>query len=105
MIKSPNVTPESPFFANDGNKICVMFDPPHLIKNIRNNFRKHGFLWDEERILWNHVQDFYEFDQTNPVKMTPKLTPKHIYLPAFTAMTVKYATQIMRHTVVAEISW
>ena len=48
MIKSLNVTPGSPFFANDGNKIFVMFDPPHLIKNTRNNFRKHGFLWDEE---------------------------------------------------------
>ena len=104
MIKSLNVTPESPFFANDGNKIFVMFDPPHLIKNIRNNFRKHGFLWDEEWILWSYVQDFYEFDKTNPVKMAPKLTPKHVYLPAFTAMRVKYATQIMSHTVAAAIS-
>ena len=58
-------------------------------------------MWDEERILWSRIQDFYEFYKTNPVKMAPKLTPKHIYLPAFTAMTVKYATQI---TIAAAIS-
>ena len=80
MIKSLNVTPGSPFFANDGNKIFVMFDPPQLIKNNRNNFRKHGFLWDEEWTRWSYVQDFYEFDKSNPVKMAPKLTPKHVYL-------------------------
>ena len=36
--------------------------------------------------------------------MAPKLTPKHVYLPTFTAMSVKYATQIMSHTVAAAIS-
>ena len=47
---------------------------------------------------------FFEFDNKNPVKMAPKLTHKHIYLPAFTAMRVKYATQVLSHTMASGIS-
>ena len=104
MIKSMNVTPATPFFVNEGSKIFVFFYPPHLIKNTRNNFMKHGYLWNGTEILWRHVQNLYKFDSRNPVKMAPKLTHKHIYLPAFTAMRVKYATQVMSHTVASGIS-
>ena len=104
MIKSLDVTPEKPFFLNEGSKIFVFYDPPHLIKNVRNNFKKHGYLWNGTEILWRHVQSFFEFDNKNPVKMAPKLTHKHIYLPAFTAMRVKYATQVLSHTVASGIS-
>ena len=48
MLNALNVTATSPFFFKDGKEINVVYDPPHLIKNIRNNFRKHGFLWDGE---------------------------------------------------------
>ena len=104
MIKSLDVTPEKPFFLNEGSNIFVFYDPPHLIKNVRNNFKKHGYLWNGTEILWRHVQSFFEFDNKNPVKMAPKLTHKHIYLTAFTAMRVKYATQVLSHTMASGIS-
>ena len=43
--------------------------------------------------------NLFEFDKKNPVKMASKLTHKHIYLPAFTAVRVKYVTQVLSHTI------
>ena len=37
---------------------------------------------------WKDVHDFYRFDQDLPVRLAPKLTNKHIFLPAFSTMRV-----------------
>ena len=31
--------------------------------NIRNNFKKHGFIWKSQEIQWKYVAEFYEFDK------------------------------------------
>ena len=36
-----------------------MWDPSHLIKNARNNLKKHGFVLDGKDILSLHVDNFY----------------------------------------------
>ena len=40
MSKFANILIEKPFFTIDTYKIYVIFDPPYLLKNIRNNFKK-----------------------------------------------------------------
>lgn len=32
---------DKPFFYHNGSKILVAFDPPHLMKNTRNNLKKY----------------------------------------------------------------
>ena len=34
---------DKPYFVHDGRKVFAMYDPSHLLKNIRNNLKKHGF--------------------------------------------------------------
>ena len=34
---------ETSHFKHLGNIIHIVYDPPHLLKNIRNNLKKSGF--------------------------------------------------------------
>jgi hypothetical protein len=45
----------------------------------------------------------YDIDAKNKVRMAPKLTKKHITLPPFASLKVKFATQVLSHTVAAGI--
>ena len=45
----------------------------------------------------------YEQDKTLSICCCPKLTDRHMYLNGFTKMKVKYATQVLSHSVVAII--
>ena len=53
------VTIDHPYFLHGARKIYTMWDPPHLIKNVRNNLKKHGFVPDGKDILWSHLDNFY----------------------------------------------
>ena len=75
-----------------------------LLKNIRNNFKKHGFVHGDDSIQWEHVVNFYNFDRRGGIKMAPKLTEQHIYLPMFTKMRVRLAAQVLSHSVAAGIT-
>ena len=99
------VTPEKPFIHVNGERVLVFFDPPHLLKNIRNNFMKHGFTLHGRQIKWRHVVEFYEFDSKCSVRMAPKLTDYHINLRPFTNMKVNLAAQVLSHSVAAGISF
>jgi len=56
----------------------VFYDPPHLLKNIRNNLKKLGFKFGENNVLWQHIVSFYSSDSGSPIRMAPKLTQNHV---------------------------
>jgi hypothetical protein len=93
------ITAEKPFFYHDTTKVFVMYDPPHLLKNIRNNFKKHGYTIHDNDIMWTHLKEFYEKDCSKPIRMAPRLTRRHIELPPFAALRVSLATQVLSHSV------
>ena len=76
---------QNPWFIHNNKKYFVMFDPPHLIKSIRNNLKKYSFHFEKDKSL--------------PIKAAPKLTEKHIHPNNFCKMKVKLATQVFSHTV------
>ena len=80
-----------------------MFDPPHLIKCIRNNLMKYTFRFGQHTAKWEEIVVFYNKDKKLPIRAAPKLTDKHIKPNNFAKMKVKYATQILSHTVAASI--
>ncbi|KAG5261663.1 hypothetical protein AALO_G00286940 [Alosa alosa] len=85
-------------------RVPVIFDVPHLVKSIRNNLYKHDLQTQGKNVCWNHITKFYELDKLHPIRMAPKLTERHIHLPAFSKMRVSLATQVFSHTVSAGIS-
>ena len=98
------VTCDRPFIKVDHQTIFVIYDPPHLLKNVRNNFVKQGFVVNKKAIEWRYVTQFYAFDRANAIRMAPKLLDKHINLPPFAAMRVNLAAQILSHSVAAGVS-
>ena len=80
-----------------------MFDLPHLIKCIRNNLMKYTFKFGQYTATWQDILNFYNKDKELQIKAAPKLTDKHIRPKNFAKIKVKYATQILSHTVAASI--
>ena len=89
--KHLGVNSDQPFFITDDQKVFAMYDPPHLIKNERNNFKKQFFVIDGHNILWDHVKIFFDQDSPMPIRLAPKLKKKHIDLPPFSPLRVRLA--------------
>ena len=101
LAKYLNITPENPWFIHNNQKYFVMFDPPHLFKCVRNNLMKYSFKFGSYTATWQHIEEFYNKDKTLSIRMAPKLTEKHIHPNGFSKMKVKYASQVLSHTVAA----
>lgn len=109
-------------YTINGAKITHFFDPPHLIKSVRNNllvknlghtvsfnetkFRSNGsIVWNEKNkqkrtAFWKDVSDFYEFNNncdSGLFNLIPKITADHIR-PMRRKMKVDLATQVFSGT-------
>ncbi|GFO40557.1 transposable element p transposase [Plakobranchus ocellatus] len=104
VTKSLGVSSATPYFMHNGTQNFIIYDPPHLIKSIRNNAHKSGLKCGTSEVSWKYVEAVYDHDCKSPVRMAPKLTDKHIKLPPFAALLVKLATLVMSHSVAAGIS-
>ncbi len=99
-----NITPVKPWFTHKGKKIIYLFNPPHLIKAVRNNLIKYNFHYNGKVASWDDIKVIYERDKQQTLRSCPKLTEKHINPNDFMKMKVKYATQTLSHTVASTIS-
>lgn len=86
---------EQPYIIHDEQHIYFFHDTPHLLKSLRNNFKKYTIKHENNSYLWKHIEEFFIKDSS----MSPKLTKKHIELPPFTPMRVCLAAQILSHSV------
>ena len=98
------VTLEKPYFTHNNQKIYVMYDPPHLLKSIRNNLKSSGFIYKGEKVKWDYVSQFYEKDVKSKLRLAPKLTDDHLETPPFAKMRVPLAAQVLSHSVAAGIN-
>ena len=96
-------SPKKPYFTAS-EKVFVLYDPPHLLRSIRNNLKKHGFSVGGVHVLWKYIEQFYQADSKLPIRMAPELTSRHIDLPPFAPLRVKLATEVLSHSVAAGIS-
>lgn len=97
------ITNENPFITYNNNNIYLMHDSPHLIKSVRNNFKKYTFTSENETYSWKDIVDFYNIDSVNSPRLASKLKKIHICLPPFSPMRVCLATQVLSHSVSAGI--
>ena len=97
------ITPEKPCFTHKNKIYFLMFDPPHLIKCIRNNLMKYTFKFGNLVASWKDIEAFYNKDKSLQIRSAHKLTNKYIHPNNFNKMKVKYATQVLSHTVAASL--
>lgn len=114
-----NTTGELLEYNVKGVKIWHYFDPPHLIKSVRNNllvknlthivsfneakFRPNGdIVWNDKNkqqrtASWNDILEFYKFNSSGVFNLIPKVTEEHIN-PVRRKMKVILATQVFSGT-------
>ncbi|CAG9829804.1 unnamed protein product [Diabrotica balteata] len=91
-------------FLIDGVEVIPLYDPPHLLKGIRNNFfnKSVKFKWRKniEVATWAHINQLYDLeDKDYDYKLCPKLTESHV--KNLKKMKVSIAAQTLSNTVAA----
>ena len=87
-----------PFFVYTNMKIFFMFDPPHLIKSIRNGLSK-GFMFENNKVSMEVIQKCYDIKSNSKLPLAPKLNIKHIQLKSFSKMRVNLACELLSNSV------
>jgi len=104
LFRELNLSYENPSFVHKGKKIVFLFDPPHIIKAVRNNLMKYNFHFGDGKFAsWKDIKQLYEIDSKNDIRCCPKLTQSHLFPNNFQKMKVKLATQVLSHTVSSAI--
>lgn len=98
------VSPENIFFYVDNVKLIYMFDVPHLLKSMRNNFFTYNFQFSEGTVKKCYLDTVYEHDKKKNIRLCPKLSNEHLYPTSFQKMKVRYASQIFSHSVAAALN-
>ena len=80
----------------------VVYDPPHLLKNARKNFKKSNYKYGDVKVRWEYIVDFYNMDKVMSIRMAPKHTDKHI--PPFSTMQMNLAAQTQSYSIAAGIN-
>lgn len=64
----------------NGHIISVIYDPPHLIKGVRNNFlTKDIIMSGDERATWKDIVDVYTTDCRHAqARLLHKLNDEHV---------------------------
>lgn len=102
-IKLLGITKEKPYIERYGRKIFFNFDPPHLLKAIRNNMLFFDLEADKETVSFDVVRELYQRESKYPSRAAPKLTEKHIKPNRFECMNVKLAAQVISKSVSSAI--
>lgn len=95
--------PEGIFEIQDA-QIYPIYDPPHLIKGIRNNLIKKNLIYTmrnkEQVAKWSHIITlFNKSPGYQGVKLVPKLTAHHVMPELIPKMRVKHCTQVFSKSV------
>lgn len=90
----------------DGVEIFHIWDAPHLLKNMRNNFLTKYLEYEDEdgtkkeTEIWEVIRNAWYIDRIlNPGNpRLSKITQEHIEKGKIPKMRVKYATQVLSNT-------
>ena len=84
--------------------VHVVFDVPHLLKNVRNNLQKYKIKVDESVASWKDVESVYNLDKLCQIRLAPRLTDRHLEPSSLSKMRVRVAAQTLSHSVAAAVS-
>lgn len=103
-------TPKNNAFLLNGEEIVPLYDPPHLLKGIRNNLLSKNLEFEMEGkkkiAKWHHLELFHaENPGYKGIRLVPKLTDAHIIPQKIGKMKVKYASQVFSATVASNMGY
>lgn len=79
-----------------GQKLSVVFDTPHLLKGIRNNFITKNMLFNGNIATWNDIVAVYRADcQLVHTRIHKNLSDHHVIPAKIKKMKVSVAAQAL----------
>lgn len=92
------------------NSIFPIYDPPHLIKGIRNNLISKNLNYEingeRKEAKWSHIVALHnKMPGYQGVNLVPKLTAHHVLPELIPKMRVKHCTQVFSKSVGAAIGY
>ena len=97
-----NLTDEQ-YFIYSGDRIYFLYDPPHLIKSIRNALYNNGFLYKDNEVNFKYIEELYYIKKQGNIDIAGKLTKYHVMLNTFSKMKVNLAVQVLSQSVASGI--
>lgn len=102
--------PKENIIIINGKEIVPLYDPPHLLKGMRNNLLNKDLQFEKDGTIktakWSHLRLLLK---ENPgykgIKMIPKLTEHHVNPEKLNKMKVKYASQIFSRTIASNMGY
>lgn len=96
-------------FKIDDDVIIPLYDPPHLLKGVRNNLllRDISFELDGQRKIarWSDIYTAWLLDNfSGELRSMPKLSEFHVNKLKIKKMKVSVAAQVFSHTVSSTIN-
>lgn len=83
-LKLLNISEENPFFFVNNHKIFSVYDVPHLLKSVRNNFIEACFQKNKKIFSFYDIKETYNIDKSNKKsKALIKITDSHIRPTSF----------------------
>lgn len=94
-----------------GKTIIPLYDPPHLLKGLRNNLLTKNLVVDSTKpinksnlVCWETIEKAYQMDEPNGIfKCMRNLTEEHVVKKNIKKMRVKNAAQVLSRTVAGYI--
>lgn len=107
------VTVETPYFYMKrdqlDHKIYALIDPPHLLKCMRNNFKRHDVKFMQKGLLqtakWEHIVEAWKFDSKMTHRFAPRLSPLHVEAEKFKLMNVRLAAEVLSQSVASMLCY
>ncbi|XP_063361838.1 uncharacterized protein LOC134650837 [Cydia amplana] len=104
QIKAGNPTDD--VITLKGHDINVIYDPPHLIKGIRNNFLTKNMKFEGSVCKWSDIVDVYQTDcEHAESRLLHKLNDTHVIPDKINKMKVKTCTRVLSNTMAAALSY
>jgi len=98
-LKELGATAECPFIILQGKVVVFTFDPPHLLKCVRNLLLKHNIHIGDQVVTLEYFTEVYKTDQRNFPRFCWKLKDVHLAPKGKNRMKVKLAAQLFSRTV------
>ena len=105
-----NEQPKENIILINNREVIPLYDPPHLIKGMRNNLITKNLQYVTNDIIktakWCHLEHLYkENPGYNGIRLIPKMTESHVNPDKMNKMKVKFATQIFSRTVASNLGY
>ncbi|RVE50120.1 hypothetical protein evm_005326 [Chilo suppressalis] len=90
----------------NGHSLSIIYDPPHLIKGIRNNFITKDIKYKNCLSKWSDIVDVYNTDCNHAqIRLLHKLNDEHVIPEKIQKMKVKNCVRVLSKTVAATLAY